>query len=317
MKLNIRTKLLLVFMSVFTVFLLGVFLWFQQFSTQQMMSELQQNLIVSADTAASMIDADQHTRLHENGESYDVDYQEISEILELVRDSNPRLITAYTAVKSSNGDPNELIFVVEAEEDVLGEPYTSTSPEMIQAFDGPIADASLRTDEYGTTLSGYAPIVDEVGNTVAIVGVDMNAEDVLAMQARLRNTSLLVFLVAFASMFIVVILVSGAITKPLMKITNAAHVLENDQPYDPKQLESLTHGKDELGVLAHVFNEMAEKVYKRQEKLKQEVAQLRIEIDQAKREKQVSEIVDSEFFQDLKTKSKAMRKQHSSDEKKE
>ena len=316
MRLTIRTKLLLVFMSVFTVFLLGVFLWFQQFSTQQMMNELQQNLIVSAGTAASMIDADQHTRLFESGESYDADYQEISEILELVRDSNPRLITAYTAVKSSSGDPNELIFVVEAEEDVLGEPYTSTSPEMIQAFDGPIADASLRTDEYGTTLSGYAPIMDEAGNTVAIVGVDMDASDILAMQRSVRTVSIVVFLITFAGVFAAATVTSGAITKSLTRITDAARDLENDQPYNPTLLDDLATGKDEIGILAHVFDEMAEKVYKRQEKLKQEVAALRIEIDQAKREKQVSDIVETDFFKDLKAKSTAMRKSNAEEEKK-
>ncbi|MFZ5857646.1 MAG: sensor histidine kinase [Chloroflexota bacterium] len=316
MKINIRTKLLLVFMSVFTVFLLGVFLWFQRFSTQQMMNELQQNLIVSADTAASMINADQHTRLIESGESYDADYLEISEILELVRDSNPRLITAYTAVKSSSGDPNELIFVVEAEEDVLGEPYTSTSPEMIQAFDGPIADASLRTDEYGTTLSGYAPIVDEAGNTVAIVGVDMDASDILAMQRSVRTVSIVVFLITLAGVFAAATITSGAITKSLTRITDAARDLENDQPYNPTLLDDLAKGRDEIGILAHVFDEMAEKVYKRQEKLKQEVAALRIEIDQAKREKQVSDIVETDFFKDLKAKSTAMRKSNAEEKKK-
>lgn len=313
---TIRMKLLIAFMFVFTVFLLGAFYWFYQFSTGQMMNELRQNLIVSASTAASMINADEHTQLAENGSSDDESYQRISDILKSVRDANPRAKTVYTAVRSSSGDPNELTFVVEAEEDVLGEPYdASNAPEMLKAFDGPIADAALRTDEYGATLSGYAPILDGNGKAVAIVGVDMRADDVLAMQKQIKTTSLLVLVIALGSVFVVVILVSGAITRPLSRITSAARVLENDQPYDPKQLESLARGKDELGILAHVFNEMAEKVYKRQEVLKQEVMQLRIEIDQAKREKQVKDIVDSDFFTDLKAKSETMRKQQRSEKK--
>jgi hypothetical protein len=42
-----------------------------------------------------------------------------------------------------------------------------------------------------------------------------------------------------------------------------------------------------------------------------DVAQLRIEIDQSKRDKQVGEIVDSEFFQELKTKATTMRRRRS------
>jgi hypothetical protein len=56
-------------------------------------------------------------------------------------------------------------------------------------------------------------------------------------------------------------------------------------------------------------------VHKRQEVLKQEVAQLKIEIDQVKREKQVKEIVDSDSFTDLKSKSETMRKRRSPEKK--
>jgi HAMP domain-containing protein/GAF domain-containing protein len=48
--------------------------------------------------------------------------------------------------------------------------------------------------------------------------------------------------------------------------------------------------------------------FAREQKLKQEIQQLRIEIDQSKREKQVSDIVDTDFFKDLTTRAKEMRK---------
>jgi methyl-accepting chemotaxis protein len=314
MRINIRTKLMLVFMTLVTLFLPGVFYWFYQFSTQQMMGELRQNLMVSASVAANMINAEQHARVLESGVEGDADYEEIAQALRVARDANPRIEAVYTAVKSSSGNPDELMFVVSAEESEdrahLREPYdASNAPVMIKAFEGnPIADVETGADEFGVWLSGYAPIRDESGNTVAIVGVDMLADDISAMQGQIQTISILVFVIAYASVFIAVILISGAITKPLTKITTAARVLENDEPYDAKQLESLARGKDELGILAHVFNEMAGKVYQRQEVLKQEVVKLRIEIDQAKRKKEVEEIVDSDYFQELKAKSDLARK---------
>ena len=48
--------------------------------------------------------------------------------------------------------------------------------------------------------------------------------------------------------------------------------------------------------------------YKREQSLKQQIQQLRIEIDEAKRQKQVSEIVDSESFADLQAKAREARR---------
>lgn len=47
----------------------------------------------------------------------------------------------------------------------------------------------------------------------------------------------------------------------------------------------------------------------REEKLKREVAELRIEIDEARRQSQISEIVDTGFFQDLKARAAQLRAQ--------
>ncbi|MBI1877089.1 MAG: HAMP domain-containing protein [Chloroflexi bacterium] len=47
--------------------------------------------------------------------------------------------------------------------------------------------------------------------------------------------------------------------------------------------------------------------YIREQSLKQEIQQLRIEIDEAKRQQQVSEIVDTDFFQELQEKARTIR----------
>lgn len=320
-RLNIRMKLLLVFMSVFTVFLLGVFYWFYQFSTAKLMDELRKNLVITASTAAEMVNAQEHARVFESGQADSAEYEHIASILRLARDANPRAAAVYTAMRSSSGNPTELLFVVSANEIVedrvgLGEVYdASNAPEMLMAFDGPIADVEMGADEYGVWLSGYAPILDEAGNAVAIVGVDMEAGEILQLQARIRNISIAVFLLAFASVFLAVIFISGAITKPLTQITDAAHVLETDEPYDPNQLNDVTDNADELGMLARVFNEMAIQIQQREQSLKEQVSQLRIEIDETKRKKQVSEIVDSEYFKELKEKTNTLRRKRSSEKK--
>jgi len=69
-----------------------------------------------------------------------------------------------------------------------------------------------------------------------------------------------------------------------------------------------------LSVLAAEFARMAAQVRQREEELKQELAQLRIEINDAKRKQEVKEIVDSEYYQDLKAKIRRMREENEDDD---
>jgi CRP-like cAMP-binding protein len=64
-----------------------------------------------------------------------------------------------------------------------------------------------------------------------------------------------------------------------------------------------------LSALAADFVRMAARVREREEKLKQEVAQLRIEIDETKRKQEVSQITESDYYISLKEKLKALREQ--------
>jgi CRP-like cAMP-binding protein len=69
-----------------------------------------------------------------------------------------------------------------------------------------------------------------------------------------------------------------------------------------------------LATLAAEFATMAAKVQEREDQLRQEVAQLRIEIDESKRKQDVQDIVGSDYYLRLKDKIKKMREEMSEDE---
>lgn len=69
-----------------------------------------------------------------------------------------------------------------------------------------------------------------------------------------------------------------------------------------------------LSALAAEFVRMAGQVREREEKLQQEVAQLRIEIDEKKRKEEFSQITESDYYINLKAKLKAMREQDDEDD---
>jgi CRP-like cAMP-binding protein/predicted metal-dependent HD superfamily phosphohydrolase len=84
------------------------------------------------------------------------------------------------------------------------------------------------------------------------------------------------------------------------KITTAAAALETGL-FRSETLDEVCTRQDELGQLARVFQKMAIEVQMREQKLKQELQQLRIQVDEARRTQAVAEITESEYFQMLES----------------
>jgi two-component system, cell cycle response regulator len=77
--------------------------------------------------------------------------------------------------------------------------------------------------------------------------------------------------------------------------------------FESRQLDGVVGRDDALGQLARVFQRMAAEVLSREQRLRQEVRQLRIEIDDVRAARQVAEITQTEYFQDLQAKAAKLR----------
>ena len=77
--------------------------------------------------------------------------------------------------------------------------------------------------------------------------------------------------------------------------------------FQPESLDEVARRSDELGQLALVFQEMARQVYAREQHLQRQVLQLRIEIDQERRAREVADITESDYFQQLLGKAEELR----------
>jgi two-component system cell cycle response regulator len=77
--------------------------------------------------------------------------------------------------------------------------------------------------------------------------------------------------------------------------------------FESGQLDGVARRGDALGQLARVFQRMATEVQARERRLTQEVHKLRIEIDEVRAARQVAEITETEYFQDLQRKASQLR----------
>jgi two-component system cell cycle response regulator len=89
-------------------------------------------------------------------------------------------------------------------------------------------------------------------------------------------------------------------------VVDAAAAVEIET-FEPESLDGVAARADALGQLARVFQRMAREVAERERRLKAEVQQLRIEIDEAKAERQVAEITETDYFRDLQQRAARLR----------
>jgi hypothetical protein len=90
------------------------------------------------------------------------------------------------------------------------------------------------------------------------------------------------------------------------KLTAAAAAIEAGI-YDPESLDDVAARTDALGQLARLFQSMERAISAREQRLRHEVQQLRIVIDEARQARQVAEITETDYFQRLRGQASQLR----------
>ena len=150
----------------------------------------QDELIVGASALASKIDADAHERLGGETDETLPEYLENVKPLREFAARNPEYVNVYTASLSPEGvriilDPSEPgdsdLNGVE-DHSPLGEIYSQPSQNLLDALrtGQVIADEEPYTDQWGTYVSAYAPILTPEGRVVGVACVDMHGDEYLA-----------------------------------------------------------------------------------------------------------------------------------------
>ncbi|MBE9506868.1 MAG: response regulator [Chloroflexi bacterium] len=89
-------------------------------------------------------------------------------------------------------------------------------------------------------------------------------------------------------------------------VTDAAAAVEAET-FNPDDLADVAARPDRLGQLARVFQRMAREVYAREQRLKQQVRELRIELSEARQARQVAEITETDYFRQLQAQAQNLR----------
>jgi hypothetical protein len=157
-----------------------------------------------------------------------------------------------------------------------------------------------------------APLQDGHGLDWLIFVVIPETDFIGPVYDNVRTTVLLGVLILCVALLMGVVM-AQYIMRPVLAVTDAARAVEAEE-FTPGSLDAIANRTDELGYLTRVFQQMAREVQAREYKLREQLQQLRIEVDEVKRRQQVDSVVETEFFQDLRAKARDMRRKDRSEE---
>ena len=342
---KLQFKLALVFTLIFSVVFAAAFIWFYNYATGVAKTRIGESLQDDLKAAVERIDGNMFIALYDEAEptlfsdrgnsdpdddvyyTDDPRYWQIAEWLHTVRMVDPNA-QPWTFVRADQStDPTGFYYVVDglALDDPLPD-NTVNFKEHDTAIDGKLFNGLDSTVVYLDDVyewegehyvSGYAPIKNAAGDVVAGLGIDYRARYLINVETEIRNLAIPAFVLTYVVLFGLVYVTSQILSRPIVQLTNiAARIGEGQYEQDFTSIQNRRF-PDEIGTLADVFQVMIGKVAKREEKIKQQVAELQIQIDHSKRDEQVKEIVDNDFFQNLQSKAFEMRSRRQSEEKSE
>jgi len=240
-----------------------------EYNIRLQFKNLQEKLKTIASTAAIDIDASliRKVPLSKEGVKSEA-YKKIAEQLNKIKKANLQLKYVYTIAKTNK--PGIWQFVVDPAPHVgtrtsfPGEEYeASRFPEMLKAYKNPSVDSKLVFDEWGVTLSGYAPIHDKDLKTVAVLGVDIDASEVYTLENAARVKAIFILILVIALSIILGAWVSMGVTRPVKNLVEGTRKIASGNLSYKVEIKS----KDEIGELAKAFNAMADNLSQSREKL--------------------------------------------------
>jgi len=252
MRFQRKIALLLIAVQAGVILLLSALVYPRMAGEQ--MDNLRQRVTGVAATAALSVDGDLHQTIPPHPSAIDSPaYQKLQSQLRQILAANPGLRYVWTMVRSRR--PGETLFIgdVGGGKKQPGRRYNASRiPDLWEGFRSPTADRRSVRDPWGMSISGYAPIRNSAGETVALLGVDVYDQQLYALQERFKRFLLVSLGLAVLAGLVTAALLGRRIARPLQQLVagmqrvGAGHLNE----------EVLLKTGDEFEEAAAAFNRM-------------------------------------------------------------
>lgn len=249
----LRTKISALLVALTTIVSVALAGSLYSLASRALNDSLRTRLEHVASTTSLLLPPELVDQVHVSADAGGQAFALLSKRLEAARRVN-RLKSAY--VLRQTGSAAEAEFVVDVSEGVraaIGTRYAlEQAPAAVVGFSRPSTDEEIVVDEYGATLSGYAPIVRPDGSVAGLVGVDMDATDVLLAQRTFALTCAGIFVGLLVLSLLLAVAFARVVTRPIEVMTRGVEAISaGDLAY-----RVAVTSNDELGRLSMAINRM-------------------------------------------------------------
>lgn len=251
MPLTVRAKL---FLSHFSAILLvvgaiGAYFYFSAVSS--LTEGIRLRLEGAAALVAQVLDASELDAIRSGADRELPQYRRNLDLLRSLERANADI--AFLYVMRRSGGRVYFVLDSDASEDQAppGREYPSHAPGLLQGFVHPAADRQPATDEWGTFMSGYAPLRN--GNGEYLIGVDMRTEELDRQLQAIRLAALLSTALATLLALAFSRALSGRLVRPVQMLIARCRTMadgERERPATPGE-------GDEMAQLVAAFDAMS------------------------------------------------------------
>jgi len=254
-RLSLRTKITLVIAlsSIICFCVFGV-ISYQRVSTE-LIEQIRAEALHIAEIAASELDGDRFANITSEE---DDDFTYVYDTLIKYRESE---VVEYIYTMKQVG-PGQTVFVVDTDPEEPAE--VDEEYEWLDVFETVYGgegawDDELTVDEWGTFISGYAPIFGSSGDVVGLVGVDVSLGE-MEQDVAVVGALIMILIGIFCVIFILISLVIGySLRRKLNTLYAKVHDLNGGEADLTKKIN--INSGDELETIAGEFNTFIDHIH--------------------------------------------------------
>ncbi|WP_094228751.1 HAMP domain-containing protein [Methanolobus psychrotolerans] len=232
---SLETKLTVSFLVLILLVSMSTFSFTVQEAKTAITDQMKEELILSANIMSSQVDGDLLNQIHGEGDTENEAFIQVYKKLDELRGDNTDIITYLYVLRLDDEGNARFIVDVDYLEDGIVDVYADDLYEDAPIEDiekgmvGPHASDEPYTDEWGTFMTGYAPIYDSDGNVAGVLGVDFDIATVKEKQDFLSSLVYYILVGSILAATSVILYFSRTIIKELNSITKVANSISNGE----------------------------------------------------------------------------------------